>query len=114
MTSEFEQSHNANDAKELKDVVASGTAVQIGEYAIQHERSSSHNVENVERSADKVHFGRTESQSNKQLRNEPHVAYTLDVEEGVVWLGFVFNETGYHHCFVSTHQCHSVVHSVVC
>jgi len=81
---QFEETHDANDAEELEDVVVD---VHVVEDAVEHEGERRHDVDDVHRATDEVQTRRADDHSHEDLEREPGVAHRLHVEEGLVRLG---------------------------
>ena len=81
---QLEETHDADDAEELEDVVVD---VHVIEDAVEDERERRDDVDNVHRSTDEVQTRRTDDHSHENLEREPRVANRLHVEEGLVRLG---------------------------
>jgi len=73
---QLEQSHDADDAEELEDVVV---LLHVGQHVVEVERQSRDEVNDVDRRQSERQFARTDDRPRDQFERKPHVAHTLDV-----------------------------------
>jgi len=85
----LEESHDADDAEELEDVVL---LLEVGEYEVEVERDGGDQVDDVDRLAHERQLVRADDEPNDELEREPAVADALDEEECLVRLGLALVE----------------------
>ena len=61
---------------------------EISQHEVEVERERGDEVDDVDRCTDEVQPARTDREPHQQLKREPSVAQTLDVEERLVRFGF--------------------------
>ena len=84
VSSQLEQSHDADDAEELEEVVLS---IEPRQQEVEVERHGRHEVDHVDGRAEKAQDVRADGEAYDQLEGEPSVAGALDVEEWKILIG---------------------------
>jgi len=81
VSSELEQSHDADDAEELEDVVI---LFHVRQHAVEVERQRRDEVYDVDRCPGELQLAGTDDRPRYQLERKPRVTDALDIEERVV------------------------------
>jgi len=92
----LEESHDADDAEELEDVVL---FLQVGQDEVEVERDGSDEVDNVDWFSHERQLVGTHNEPDDELEREPAVTHALDEEESLVRLRLLLVE----HPHVSRH-----------